>query len=361
MSQSTENKHAPVFLSHIQTAVPTCRLSQEDIVERQIRLWDLNQTEAARLRVLYQRTGIKTRYTAFDQWKSGSDQAVQDWLSSDISTKMLEYRQAAVPLAVSVASQTIKQIKKEQIKAIVTVSCTGLYAPGLEIDLINQLGLAADTAHYAVNYVGCYAMFPAIEFARVLAKSLEPEQAVLVVGVELCSLHYERNYSPDAVLAHALFADGATAFLVSAYDLGDSSAFEVSQNKSILIPAEEDMAWQVGPTNFLMKLSTYVPKLLAPAVKDILPSGPAGYTMAIHPGGRKILEVVQEAAQLQFDDFKASYEVMKAYGNMSSVTIMFVLAALLKQTEIDRSKPVFAAGFGPGLTLTATTFRFAHV
>ncbi len=349
-----------VFIRHIATAVPPLQLKQAEIAEQQIELWQLKDDEARRLRHLFSRTGIQTRHSAFEQWASDYEiNALRKWLNTSITDKMQDYRVKARTLASEAAERTIAlgNIDRNTIGAIVTVSCTGLYAPGLEFDLIEDLGLLRTVKRFPVNFIGCYAMFTALDLARNIAIGLTSTSNphVLVVGVELCSLHYSADYSADAALAHALFADGAAACLVSAASHQDPDALEMDDLTSVVVPSEQDMAWHLGPSNFQMQLSAYVPSLLAPALSQVLPSPAAAhlYDYAIHPGGRRILEEVMTATGVNEDTLFASFQTMQQFGNMSSVTILFVLEALLRDFPQDRkpNQQIVAAGFGPGLTL----------
>jgi predicted naringenin-chalcone synthase len=287
--------------------------------------------------------------------------SLHNWLSAPINQKMIWYRKQAVELALAAANKTINNagISKEEIGAIVSVSCTGLYAPGLEIDLINALGLRQDVKRFPVNFVGCYAMFTALELASNCANQLDSATPyVLVVGVELCSLHYSPTYTPDAALAHALFADGAASGLVSKVKPNNFLGLEMLSHKATLIPAEHDMAWHLGPSHFQMQLSAYVPSLLAPVLSKVLPSPDVAelYEFAIHPGGRKILEEVMAALEIEHEELSPSYDVMENYGNMRSVTILFVLEKLIHKPSKISGK-IIAAGFGPGLSLMLMNLR----
>lgn len=343
----------PIYLQHISLAEAAHELQQDQIAEQQVALWQLPEEEGRRVRTLFARTGIRTRRSAYDVWQPSTPLSVlRHWLELPIDIKMQEvYRPTARVLAKEAAHKALAGVSLEEVGAIITVSCTGLYAPGLEMDLVLDLGLPHDTKRYAVNFVGCYAVFPALDLARHVAQSLggTAKPHVLLVAVELCSLHYHSTYTADAALAHALFADGAAACLVSAQKV-DVKARAIGTYQNILVPAEQDMAWKLGDKHFLMQLSTYVPQLLAPTLQQVLPKAQDAhaYQMAIHPGGRRILEVAADAMSTGPETLHASYATMAQYGNMSSVTILYVLHELLKTAD---TRPILAAGFGPGLTL----------
>lgn len=356
-----QNSLPPVYLTGIGLGEAHHILHQEAIAEQQVTLWRLHGEDARRLRTLFGRTGISTRRTAFDAWLPTTPQAeLIDWLSRPIASKIDEdYRPAARKLGKMAALNALAEagLSTSDIGAVITVSCTGLYAPGLELDLVQDLQLPGNTPRYAVNFVGCYAVFPALDLAKGIALQLAATERphVLVVAVELCSLHYSHEYVADTALAHALFADGAAAAIVST-QLGKGINLTFGTSQQHTIAAEQDMAWSLGSHHFLMKLSSYVPQLLAPTLKMVLPSGAEvnEWQLAIHPGGRRILEAAAEACAVPATDLQASYDIMAEYGNMSSATILYVLHRLLASGLTD--KPILAAGFGPGLTLCRQDF-----
>jgi predicted naringenin-chalcone synthase len=252
---------------------------------------------------------------------------------------------------------------------VITISCTGFFAPGPDIHVVRALGLPGSTQRYHVGFMGCYAAFQGLKMAEAFCRA-DPEAVVLVLSVELCTVHLQFNDDTDDLLAGALFADGAAGALVSARPPGGGTgARPVLEfggfHADLAVEGEDDMAWTVGDQGFKMRLSTYVPAIieanLAPVVQAVLdragiPEDQVAW-WAIHPGGRAILDRVQASLGLADPQLAASREVLRDYGNMSSATILFVLKALVDGAHARPDDAVFAMAFGPGLTLESGLFR----
>jgi len=206
--------------------------------------------------------------------------------------------------------------------------------------------------------MGCQGAFPALKMARDICLA-NPDARVLVVNVELCSVHMQQSEVLDIVVSNAIFADGISAALISAHkDDVKGTKYRMEQfATAFAADTEDDMAWRIGDHGFLMKLSIYVPKIVKENIKPLMDrlfesSGIQQDEIdiwAIHPGGRSILEKAQEALNITKEDLDSSYRIMYEYGNMSSTTIMFVLEDILKD-PVKKGK-VFAAAFGPGITV----------
>jgi predicted naringenin-chalcone synthase len=211
--------------------------------------------------------------------------------------------------------------------------------------------------------MGCYAALTALSLAHTICTA-DPAARVLMVNVELCSVHFQLRDDLDTMVANAIFADGASAALLSASPEDTHGAVIAldSFNSHILPDSENDMAWSVGNTGFAMKLSAYVPRIINENLAEILnrilakadKSRDEIDIWAVHPGGKAILEKIEEALTLDPRELRVSYDVLRDYGNMSSVTIMFVLKAILAD---KREGNVLAIAFGPGLTVETGFLR----
>jgi predicted naringenin-chalcone synthase len=210
--------------------------------------------------------------------------------------------------------------------------------------------------------MGCYGAFNGLKMAHAIVKA-EPTAKVLLVCIELCTLHFQKKNDENYLLSNALFADGAAAVLIESTPRG--MALEMSQFYCDLLPqGKQDMAWNVGDFGFEMVLSSYIPKLVKGGLGQLLTRLQSHATLpkidfyAIHPGGRAILEAAEKQLHLSPDDNRYAYDVLREYGNMSSCTVLFVLQRLLaERTPTDHGKHVFSCAFGPGLTLETGVFR----
>jgi predicted naringenin-chalcone synthase len=259
----------------------------------------------------------------------------------------------------------------EDVTHVVTVSCTGFFAPGPDYVLVRALGLGLDTQRYHLGFMGCYGAFPALRSAAQFCAA-NPDAVVLVVCLELCTLHIRSSDDPDSIVAASVFADGAAAAVVSAReDGGTGPALDLDTFSTTLTSeGEADMAWTISDHGFEMVLSSYVPQIIGTAITGALepvlstvdgavadPSAAiAGW--AIHPGGRSILDRVESTLGLTEAQLVPSREVLRTVGNMSSGTVLFILRRLLHGLDdvatADGDR-ICAMAFGPGLTVESAT------
>jgi predicted naringenin-chalcone synthase len=231
--------------------------------------------------------------------------------------------------------------------------------PGPDWNIVTELGLAPTVERYHLGFMGCYAALPALRMARQFCLA-QPDAVVLVVSLELCSLHMRTKSDADSILGNALFSDGAAAALVSALPpTGDQPVFALDHFASALAAeGQGDMAWEIGNHGFNLVLSSYVPDVIEANVTRIVNGllAPRGLSptdvrfWAIHPGGKSILDKVEKSLALEAWQIAPSREVLRDYGNMSSATVLFVLQRLLTLPEAEPCT-IATMAFGPGLTI----------
>jgi len=251
---------------------------------------------------------------------------------------------------------------------LITVSCTGFYTPGVDLHLQRSLGLDAAVERYHLGFMGCFAAFPALRMAQAFCAA-DPRAVVLIVTVELCTLHLQPNGDVDGVLAASVFADGAAAAIVSARAPSGPQRPLALEHHATAVTRDgaDDMAWTIGDTGFDMTLTAYVPRVLEAEAADAL--GPlfasAGLAAdevrwwAVHPGGRAIVDKVVAAMALPEAAVAASRSVLRRAGNMSSATVLFVLQELMDRARPgpEVGEPLVALAFGPGLTVDSALLR----
>ncbi|MEQ9412403.1 MAG: type III polyketide synthase, partial [Cyclobacteriaceae bacterium] len=250
-------------------------------------------------------------------------------------------------------------LNKKEITHLIVVSCTGMFAPGLDLSLVDELQLSSTIQRTSINFMGCYAAFNAIRVADSFCAQNSTAK-VLIVCTELCSIHFQKENTEDNKLANALFADGSAALLIESSPRKNKS-LKIGKSFCDIAPdGADDMAWSIGDFGFEMKLSNYVPEVIRQGIKSLTASLLTSNHIkksdidyyAIHPGGKKILETVEDELGLKKSDNRFSYSVMKKYGNMSSPTVLFVLQEIYQQLSVqDHNKKILSFGFGPGLTL----------
>jgi predicted naringenin-chalcone synthase len=276
-------------------------------------------------------------------------------------------------MSVEVARRALAQCPgatPAEITHVITATCTGFSNPGPDYYIVREVNLRPSTQRYALGFMGCYAALPALRMAWQFCQA-DPAAVVLVVSVELCSLHLHFEDGLDSLLANAIFADGAAAAIVSAREPpGGRNSFRLDSFASALIPgAEKDMAWRIGDKGFEMTLSTYVPDIIGASIRSLIEPALAASGLgvadigrwAIHPGGKAILDKVQSELCLTAEHIQASRDVLHRYGNMSSATSLFVLKEMLAGNSREaRDRRVCAIAFGPGLTVETAILRLTE-
>jgi predicted naringenin-chalcone synthase len=360
------NHRSSIFLHRIGTAVPQTSYTQEFALQFLSDLQGADERVRRFLRRIYQGTAIEKRHTVIDDY--GKDPSEFTFfpphpsLKPEPTTSQRNDRfvREADRLSLAAAGDLfagLPGVDPGGITHLITVSCTGFSAPGFDLHLVKTLPLRPTVHRFHLGFMGCYAAFPALKLAQAICRA-EPDARVLIVNVELCTLHFQQRLDPDTIVANALFSDGASAALVSAHpeDSGGGRLLLHRFAACCLAGSEEAMAWTIGDTGFQMRLSAYVPRLIQenirPAMDDLFRQ--AGIRReqiklwAIHPGGKAILEKIEQALGISHERLQASYGILREFGNMSSATIMFVLRRILESAETGR---IFAAAFGPGLTI----------
>jgi predicted naringenin-chalcone synthase len=332
----------------------------------------MNEMEKRRLTALYRASGIRYRHSVLPDFGLHEEYRLFQKSATHVpgtGARMELYRKEALPLSLSAIEDCLQQqadTRPEDITHLITVSCTGMYAPGLDIDILQAAGMHTHTQRSCINFMGCYAAFNALKAASQIIQSDESAR-VLIVCTELCTIHFQYEKTQDNFLSNALFADGSAAVLLSAQPLDSAHRPQLRLEGFYCDLAPEgrnEMGWQIGDFGFEMKLSGKVPDYIRDGIRQLTArlldhvgiaetaqSTPADY-YAVHPGGKRILGVIEEALQLDPSDNFAAYEVLKQYGNMSSATVLFVLHRLMDRFEpADRHKRILSFAFGPGLTL----------
>jgi predicted naringenin-chalcone synthase len=262
----------------------------------------------------------------------------------------------AGPLSCEAVENCLGNFDRKKITHLITVSCTGFSAPGLDWEIAEYLGLSPHASRTSINFMGCYAAIHALKLADAFCKS-DRESNVLIVSTELCTLHFQKEPKLDHITSSMLFADGSAAVLVSGCDEGPG--YRLDHFFSTVAPkGKKDMAWEISSHGFVMTLSSYIPDLVeenfCSLVRDALDS--AGLPMdsitgwCIHPGGKKILEAVHKSLGFSNGQLQYSYDVLRDFGNMSSATVLFVLQKMMEESP-GKSEKIFGAAFGPGLTM----------
>jgi predicted naringenin-chalcone synthase len=331
------------------------------------------------LTALYRKAGVSQRHTALPHrialdWLPEVDETGQrqTTLGPTTAERMKYFAEHAPSLAMSAAGHAldVAHAAAGEITHLITVTCTGFDAPGLDVAVIRGLALRPTTQRLQVGFMGCHGAINGLR-AGLAIVSADQQARVLLVATELCSLHYRFQWDPERLVANALFADGAAAVVLGAHrqSTGDTSVppsgaskWRLKATGSCLIPdSREAMSWRIGDHGFEMTLDAAVPELIQKNLKPWLVSWLAehGLSMAdvsswaIHPGGPRILASIEESLGLARDATAVSREVLSQFGNMSSPTVLFILERLRAASS---RLPCVAIGFGPGMFAEAALF-----
>ncbi len=383
-------QQATAQISGLGVALPRFSISQIDACEFAQKSGFTGKYNRS-LNVLYRQSGVERRYSVLLEKPDGPvmerqsfypvvvpgrDRNAIDRITSVPSTarRMEVYKKFAPELAELACRRALDsaQVSVAEISHLITVSCTGFCAPGVDIGLIDSLGLRHDVQRTNVGFMGCHGSLNGMRVARAISES-QPNACVLMVSVELCSLHQQYTDDPQQLVAGSLFSDGSAAIVVRSshhqndLDLmddgaGDSRPFVpisiVSNASTILQQTQSMMSWQVGDFGFEMGLSPQVPEIVQQQLKAWATEWLAGQGLLIedivgwivHPGGPRILNATATALDLTDAAIANSRLVLREYGNMSSATVLFILDLIQKQKI---SGPVVMLGFGPGLCIEA--------
>jgi prepilin-type processing-associated H-X9-DG protein len=363
------------FITALATANPPHKLSQEAIAAFMQRSMQLSTDDGRKLAAIFRMSGIETRYSMLEDYGRSENFTFYSnnpgFTPFPSTKKRNEAFQLYAPLLSTEAAQkALRQsgVAAKDITHVITVSCTGMYAPGLDIDLVDSLQLPLSVQRTNINFMGCYAAFNALKAADAFCKT-GPEVKVLIVCTELCSLHFQKENTEDNLLANALFADGSAAVIVEA-NTHSANCLHISTYYSELArQGNKDMAWNIGDVGFEMKLSSYVPDVIRSGIKELTSTLLKKLNLsleniqhlAIHPGGKRILEAIEQELHLQKTQNQWAYYVLRNYGNMSSPTVLFVLKEIFYRLEKkNNNENILSFAFGPGLTLESMVFTYQH-
>lgn len=362
--------------SHIMSigvANPPYRRPQHEIAELICAGFNLKAPQKKRLKTIYRASGIEYRHSVIADYAKvpGEFEFFPNQEAHPFPTtaqRMALYQASALPLALAAINNCFNELdsfNKKNITHLITISCTGMYAPGIDIELVQHLGLSSSTKRTAINFMGCYGAFNGLKVADAFCKS-DPSATVLMVCIELCSIHFQNDFSVEHVISNAIFADGAAAVLIQGQATPNKHFKIVSFHSELVPDSAGEMAWSIGNYGFDMILSSYVPKVIQYGIYEFTQKlfGQLNWSAtdidyyAIHPGGLKILQACEESLNLSIEDNKYSYEVLREFGNMSSATVLFVLKKIWDNLDNKTGeKNIFSCAFGPGLTLEAMLIK----
>lgn len=330
--------------------------------------YNLDATDRRKLAFLYHHSGIEKRYSVLKDFSLPPQQwqfiNVESSETTPLDTRMKLYKEHALPLSLEAAQNCLDNLNDDiAITHLITVSCTGMSAPGLDLELMEALKLPPQIFRTSVNFMGCYAGIHALKLGKMICDST-PGANVLIVATELCTLHFQQDYTPDNAASSLLFADGSAALIISNDEKKTPLAKIDHFHSHVAFFGKKDMAWEISNKGFLMTLSGYVPQLIEHDISSLVTEALRRSNLnvedveywCLHPGGKRIIDAIQKQLHLPEEAVQHSRRVLHDYGNMSSASIFFVLKEIIEKNEQNqKASPLLGVAFGPGLTMETFT------
>ena len=348
----------------IGTAVPKHSFNQKEVIPMMQKLYQLDAKEGRKLAFMYRQSEIETRYTVLEDYTQ-KDESLWNFISSDIDVplpnldeRMKIYNREALPLSILAINDCLKdKLSPKDITHIITVSCTGMSAPGLDLQIAEAMDMKPEIFRTSVNFMGCYGAVHALKLAKLICYST-PNSNVLIVATEFCSIHFQKEYTPDSLSSTILFSDGSAAVLISNSIQSEKKLVLSDFYSKVAYRGKKDMAWELSHRGFIITLSSYIPDLIKQDIAALVEEATQHSGLStkdithwcIHPGGKKILNAIQKQLHLADDDMRFSKDILSRFGNMSSPTVLFVLKEILDNLD-DAPANIFGTAFGPGLTM----------
>jgi predicted naringenin-chalcone synthase len=336
------------------------------------RVYAMNETEKRKMKFLYHHSGIDTRYSVIPdyshdihEWKFYPQSENLEPFPS-LEQRMTYYNKYAAQLSVDAIRECLNGVLHDhEITHLITVSCTGMSAPGLDLQIMEMMDLPKTIYRTSVNFMGCYAAIHAFKIADAICKST-PNAKVMVVCTELCTLHFQREATMDNIASSLLFGDGASTALICHDDDRHRGLHLNHFYSEVITKGKRDMAWELSSSGFVMTLSGYVPELIEEDFEALVNRTMDQTSFSrkdithwcIHPGGKRILDAIHRTLHFENGELRHCYDILREFGNMSSATILFVMKRILKSITPANPKDkshsgatLFGAAFGPGLTM----------
>ena len=328
-------------------------------------IYAMNETDKRKMKFLYHQSSIEYRYSTLPDYS----RPVAEWKFyphsenlepfPSLELRMALYSRHAAPLSVDAIRNCLNgYMNAEEITHLITVSCTGMSAPGLDLQVMELMDLPKNIFRTSVNFMGCYAAIHALKIADAFCNA-NPSARVMIVCTELCTLHFQKEATLDNITSSMLFGDGSAAILVTGDQYHHKGLRLESFYSEIIAKGKKDMAWELSSTGFLMTLSGYIPDLIEEDFEQLVTKALKNCNLTIqdvtgwciHPGGKRILETIHKSLSFRNGELSASFDVLKRLGNMSSPTILFVLKEMMHSMDDTSPHTIFGAAFGPGLTM----------
>ena len=362
------------MLINVSTASPPYRVSQARAAEELKRRMGTRPAVARMIDAAASHSGIAFRSVVLQDTEVDEPErfypSTPDGPSPDTRVRMIKYKEWSQRLTAEAAGAVLASSSclPSEVSRLVTVSCTGFSAPNFDHHLITTLGLPSNVQRTHVGFMGCAAVLVGFTSAlEALESARERGGTVLLVSVELCSLHLQTEPTRDNILANMIFADGCGAALFSSSSKLKPRARLVATHSYLFPDSTAFMGWEIGNHGFEMLLSSELPAIITqqavPMARETLKKAGLNVTdvrhWALHPGARAIIDALQTGLELTDEQAEPSRTVLREHGNMSSASILYVLQELFSFRKLHAGDWICAIAFGPGLTMELVLFQSA--
>ena len=351
----------------IATSSPTYKHLQSDIHSFMQENYLLDTGGKRKLKFLYDHSGINTRHSVIPDYNTSLEK--RGFIPTNpsasfptLETRMQIFETEALTLSMEAINKCIDGIiDTKLVTHLITISCTGMSAPGLDLQLMHALSMPSSIFRTSINFMGCYAAIHGLKLAKMICDST-PNSNVIVVATELCTLHFQKEFTEDNAASSLLFADGSAAILISNCLSGYPKLSIKNFYAEVVEKGKADMAWNISSKGFLMTLSSYIPQLIEADIENLIQKALHVNELdisdvthwCIHPGGKRILDLVQRKMKLTDEDLQYARKVLFNHGNMSSPTVLYVLKEIIDNLN-EQPATIEGMAFGPGLTMETFT------
>jgi alpha-pyrone synthase len=360
----------PVYLSKPVTATPSEQFTQSDIMTFMLEDSSLSEEDERKVKAVYKESGITYRHSVLSRFRKKEISIDKEQILTTTKDRMGVYAKEALKtgnqLMARIQSETLVDhlLDVQQITHLVWVSCTGMTAPGLETEILRLYPFQPAIQVTAFNFMGCHGFFHALRFGSAVVQS-EPDAVVLVLCVELCTLHFKSNSTEDQILANSLFGDGGAATLILGRRYSGQSVEIKKLAQRYVHSSADQMAWQIGEHGFDMRLSRKLPITISTHIlSSLIPLWDSEFQLhllnawILHPGGKRILDMLQTSLGIPDSGMQPSRNVLQLVGNVSSASVLFALSQFMETKEKLASGKGLMLGIGPGLAIESAVFVY---
>jgi predicted naringenin-chalcone synthase len=340
-----------VKITSVATQLPPYTRSTEEIIPF-LKVWLTGQDERYQRKVikLFENAGVERRYSIMD--------AEEVFLHTSFEEKNDIYKRESIKMAESALTKSLNKasLTPTDIDFIITVSCTGIMIPSVDAYLINKLEMKQDIVRLPVTEMGCVAGISGMIYANNFLKA-NPNKRAVVIAIESPTSTFQiEDFSMVNIVSAAIFGDGCACTILSSYEEEEGPEI-IDEAMYHFYDSEHMMGFELKNSGLQMvldkevpeKIATHFPKFVHPFLERNNLSIEDVDHLIFHPGGKKIVQTIEELFGSLGKNIDITKAVLKDYGNMSSATVLYVLERFINQ-GVKKGDIGLMLSFGPGFT-----------